>query len=66
MGTEKGIQNIIGNPKGKKPLGRIGIDVRTLLKWIPDKRGGDGKVIIKLLLCLIKHHAMKTCGGVEV
>jgi hypothetical protein len=26
----------------------------------------EGKVKVKLSLCLIKHHAMKTYGGVEL
>jgi hypothetical protein len=37
MGDNKCVQNLVGKPEGKRPLGRLGVDRRILLKWILGK-----------------------------
>jgi hypothetical protein len=38
MGEKRGIYSIlVGKPEGKRPLGRQGVDVRVILRWILKK-----------------------------
>ena len=40
-GEERCIQVLVGRPKGKRQLGRSGVDGRILLKWIIKKWDGE-------------------------
>ena len=39
------LQRLAGKSKGKKPLGRLDVNVRITLKWISSKRMGEGGTI---------------------